>query len=106
MNKEEILKRAREENKGIDEVQRAAENEAGKISMAVGVAVCLLLNLLDTIYLKTDVIGEVCWIIYGAMISTRLWIVGRYLKKKLYIFAAALTTAFVILLSVFLFVGK
>ena len=63
MNKEEILKRAREENKGVDEVKRAAENEAAKISMAIGLAACMLLNLLDAVYLETDVIGEACWII-------------------------------------------
>ena len=31
MNKEEILKRARKENNGVDEVKCAAENKAAKI---------------------------------------------------------------------------
>lgn len=106
MDKEEILKRAREENKGVDEVKRAAEYEAAKISMAIGAAVCMLLNLLDRLILQTDVIGDTCWIIYGTMISSRLWVEGIYLKKKSYYAAGALTSAFVVLLSVFLFVGK
>ena len=52
MNKEEILKKAQMENNGVDEVKRAAENEAGKISMAIGAAggrnqkaICALLDL-------------------------------------------------------------
>ncbi len=106
MNKEEILKRAREDNKGVDEVKLAAENEAGRVSVAIGAAVCMLLNLLDRVYLQTDVIGDVCWIIYGAMISSRLWVEGLYMKKKSYILGGALTAVFVILLIVFLFVGK
>lgn len=106
MNKEEILKKAREENQGVDEVKRAAENEAAKISMAVGLAACMLLNLLDTIFLETHVIGEACWIIYGTMVTTQLWVYAGSLKKKGYLIGAVITTIFVILLSVFLFLGK
>ena len=106
MNKEDILKRAREDNKGVDEVKRAVEKEAAKISMAIGLAACMLLNLLDAVYLETDVIGEVCWIIYGTMISSRLWVEGIYMKKTGYSIGAVITTVFVILLSVFLFIGK
>ena len=106
MNKEDILKRAREDNKGVDKVKRAVEKEAAKISMAIGLAACMLLNLLDAVYLETDVIGEVCWIIYGTMISSRLWVEGIYMKKTGYSIGAVITTVFVILLSVFLFIGK
>ena len=105
MNKEEILKRAREENKGVDEVKHAAESKAAKISMAVGGAVCMLLNLLDRLFLHTDVIGDTCWIIYGIMVSSNLLVQGIYLKKKSYLIGFVFTAAFVILLAVFLFVG-
>ena len=40
MNKEEILQRAREENKGIDEVKCAVENEAAKMSIAASLLLC------------------------------------------------------------------
>ena len=106
MNKEEILKRAREENKGVDEVKCAAENEAAKISIAIGLAACMLLNFLDTIILHTDVIGEACWIIYGTMVASRLWVYAISLKKIGYFIGAIMTTAFTILLCVFLFLGK
>lgn len=106
MNKEEILKRAREENNGIDEVKCAAENEAAKISISIGLAACMLLNFLDSILLHTDVIGEACWIIYGTMITSRLWVYACSLKKIGYLMGAIMTTAFTILLCVFLFIGK
>ena len=106
MNKEEILRRAREENKGVDEVKRAVENDAARISMAIGAAVCMLLNLLDHLILHSDIVGDTCWIIYGSMVTSRLWVEGIALKKKGYVVAAICTTVFVILLAVFLFIGK
>jgi hypothetical protein len=105
MNKEEILSKARKENNGVDEVERAAKTEAARISMATGAAACMLLNFLDALYLETDVIGEACWIIYGIMVSTSLLVQGIELKKKSYLIGSMFTTAFVILLTVFLFVG-
>ncbi len=106
MNKEEILKKAREENNGVDEVKRSVENEAAKLSLSVGLAVCMLLNLFDTIFFKTDVIGEACWIIYGSLVTSRLWVYAVELKKKWYYVGAVVTTIFVILLVVFLFLGR
>ena len=106
MNKEEILKRAREENNGIDEVKCAAENDAAKISTAIGLAACMLLNFLDSIILHTDVIGKACWIIYGMIVASRLWAYASSLKKIGYFIGAIMTTAFTILLFVFLFLGK
>ena len=105
MNKDEILRKAREENRGVDEVTQAAKTEAAKISMAVGGAACMLLNFLDRIFLHTDVIGDTCWIIYGIMASTSLLVQGIYLKKKSYLIGSVFTAVFVILLAVFLFVG-
>ena len=105
MNKDEILKRAREENNGVDAVLQEARTEGAKISMAVGAAACMLLNFLDRLFLHTDVIGDTCWIIYGIMVSTSLLVQGIYLKKKSYLIGSAFTAAFVILLTVFLFVG-
>ena len=36
MNKEEILKKAREENQGVDEVLRATERDDARMSRVVG----------------------------------------------------------------------
>lgn len=105
MNKEDILKRAREENNGVDEVARSIEGEAAKISMAIGGVVCMLLNLLASVFLHNDAIGDTCWIIYGTMISSRLWVTGISLKQKGSLIGAVLTSVFVILLTIFLFIG-
>ncbi len=105
MNKEEILKKAREENNGADEVKRSVENEAAKLSLAIGLAACMLLNFLDSLFLQTEVIGEACWIIYGTLITSRLWVYAIELKKKWYFVGAVTTTIFVILLAAFLFLG-
>ena len=66
----------------------------------------MLLNFLDAIILHTEVIGEACWIIYGIMVTSRLWVYARCLKKAGYYIGAVITTVFVILLCVFLFLGK
>ena len=105
MNKDEILKRAREENNGVDAVLQEAKTEGAKFSMAVGAAACMLLNFLDHLFLHTDVIGDTCWIIYGIMVSTNLLVQGIFLKKKSYLIGSIFAIAFVILLTVFLFVG-
>lgn len=105
MNKDEILKKARTENAGVDEVKRTVEANAALVSHSVGLAACMLLNLLDSLFLQTDVIGEACWIIYGTMVSTNLWVQGFGLKKKGYLIGSAVTTLFVILMTVFLFLG-
>jgi hypothetical protein len=105
MNKEEILKRARDENNGVDEVKRAVECDAAKFSQAVGLCACMLFNFLDSVFLQTEVIGSVCWILYGIMVTTGLWVHAVCLKKTGYLIGAIITTVFVILLTVFLFLG-
>ena len=42
MNKDEILKRAREENNGVDEVKRVVERDAATTSRVVGAFACLM----------------------------------------------------------------
>lgn len=103
MTKEEILQKAQAENKGADEVMIAVQKKASVISRAVGIAMCALLNLLDKIFLKTDIIGSTCWILYGVIVSSSLWVYGVELKKRRYWVGAVLTSAFSILLAVLLF---
>ncbi len=103
MTREEILQKAQAENKGADEVMIAVQKEASLISRAVGLAACMLLNLLDKLYLKTGIIGSVCWILYGVIVSSSLWVYAIELKKRWYWVGALLTSAFSILLAVLLF---
>ena len=103
MTKEEILQKAQAEYKGADEVMLAVQKEASLISRAVGLAMCMLLNLLDKLYLKTGIIGSTCWILYGAIVSSSLWVYAVELKKRWYWVAAVLTSAASMFLAVLLF---
>ena len=105
MNKDEILAKARKENNGIDEVKLSVQRDASRVSLAVGMAACMFFNFVDSIFLQTDIIGSVCWIIYGIMVTTNLWVQGICLKKKFYLIGAILTTVVVIILTVSLFLG-
>ena len=103
MTKEEILQKAQAENKGADEVMISVQKDASMVSRAVGLAACMLLNLLDKFFLKTDIIGSVCWILYGTIVSSSLWVYAIELKKRWYWVGALLTSAFSIPLAVLLF---
>ena len=103
MEREEILEKARKENAGTDEVKRFAESAASGLAEAVGLAACMLFSLLDKLVLKTGVVGSVCWIIYGIMVTTNLWAQAAVLKKKGWFIGAIVTTLMVIALTVELF---
>ena len=106
MNKEEILRKAREENKGIDEVKRAAEREAATISRVTGALACLFFTFMDRLVFKTDVINQICWIIYGTMVTTDALVYAVKLKKKIYWLLALLGTAGCAALIAMLFSGR
>jgi hypothetical protein len=105
MNKDEILSRARQENQGVDEVKRSVEADAARLSVAVGGAVCMLLSLLESIFMETEVVSTACWIVYGSMICCKLWVYALLLKKKHYWIGAVLTTIFCAVLIAGLLLG-
>ena len=106
MNKDEILKRAREENNGVDEVKRVVERDAATTSRVVGAFACLFFTIMDRLVFKTDVINQICWIIYGTMVTTDAWVYAVKLKKKGYWLLALLGTAGCAALIAMLFSGR
>lgn len=106
MNKEEILKKAQMENNGVDEVKRAAEREAAMTSRVVGAFACLFFTFMDRLVFKTDVINQICWIIYGTMVTTDAWVYAVKLKKKRYCLLALLGSAGCAVLIAMLFSGR
>ena len=106
MNKEEILKRARDENNGVDEVKRVVERDAATTSRVVGAFACLFFTFMDRLFFKTDVINQICWIIYGTMVTTDAWVYAVKLKKKRYWLLALLGTAGCATLIAMLFSGR
>lgn len=105
MNKEEILKKAREENQGVDEVQRATEREAAKMSRVVGASACAFFTLMDKLVFKTGAISDICWILYGIMVTTDAWVYAINLKQKRYWMLSLLGTAGCAALIAMLFFG-
>lgn len=100
MNKEEILKKAREENKGADEVERAAVKVAATVSLVVGACACLILSLIDECVLKTTVIARTCWIIYDIMLATYAWVRAIKQKQKLFwILAPSITVSGILMIN-------
>ena len=90
MNKEEILQKARQENKGKDEVFQTTNRLAGKVSQLVGLCACLLFQFLEMIFLQTDIIGKICFSIWCIMWAAQSWVyVFRWnQKKRLYLISA------------------
>ena len=72
MNKEEILKASRKENKNKDLA------EAGSHASRVGALACCLVSLLSSMLAHTMLYSP--WIIYFSMIATQ-WLV-RFIKMK------------------------
>ena len=100
MNKDEILEKARKENKGIDEVQRSVEKDAAKIAMAVSFLVCMLFYWADFYILKTELVGPTCLIIHCVLVAAYMWVFAIRLKKALYFIGASFLSSVAAMLTV------
>lgn len=82
MNKEEILAKSRQENKDADERETQIKLKAISISRSVGIMLCFVILLLETIMLDTSIIGFACLTINFSMRATESWVTTLILKKK------------------------
>lgn len=78
MNREEILKASRKENKNKDLAEMEVIYQAGSHASRVGALVCCLMSLLSSLLAHIMLYSP--WIIYFSMISTQ-WLV-RFIKMK------------------------
>ena len=78
MNKEEILKASRKENKNKDLAEMEVMYQAGSHASRVGALVCCLISLLSSLLAHIMLYSP--WIIYFSMIATQ-WLV-RFIKMK------------------------
>ena len=78
MNREEILKASRKENKNKDLAEMEVIYQAGSHASRVGALVCCLISLLSSLLAHIMLYSP--WIIYFSMISTQ-WLV-RFIKMK------------------------
>ncbi|MBQ9784352.1 MAG: hypothetical protein IJW29_02515 [Clostridia bacterium] len=88
MEKDEILKKSREENAGKhDEREMAAFGAASKVGMLVGCLICVALTLVSSIHPNAAEIGLVGWLLYFAMQgshSIALFVKLRSRKRLVY----------------------
>lgn len=83
MNKEEILKISRQENKGKpDECETAAFGKASRIGMLVGAALCVLIILAGEFIFNAPEIGLVCWLVYFSMQGSSNIVLYMHLKNR------------------------
>lgn len=78
MNREEILKASRKENKNKDLAEMEVIYQAGSHASRVGALLCCLISLLSSLLAHIMLYSP--WIIYFSMISTQ-WLV-RFIKMK------------------------
>ena len=75
MNKEEILKASRKENKNKDLAEIEVMYQAGSHASRVGALVCCLLSLLSSMLAHTMIYSP--WVIYFSILATQ-WLVPLY----------------------------
>lgn len=79
MNKEDVLKASRKENKNKDLVERELMHKSGAVSMRVGATTCILLALLGFILADRFIFSP--WIIYSIILGTHWLMIYISFKK-------------------------
>lgn len=80
MNKEDILKASRKENKNRDLADLEASRHAASLGAKVGATVCCIISLLSSTIADVMLYGP--WIIYFSIMGTNWLVRGIKLKKK------------------------
>ncbi len=99
MQKEEILKKSRNENKNKDFVDLEISAQAGNIAGRVGACVCCLISLV--FYWVTDTLLLSPWIIYFSILGTHYLVKFSKIKKITDLIITVLYYAMCILALVF-----
>ena len=83
MDKEEVLRISRRENEGKDsEWEQSVASKASRVSKATGLALSVILVLLDDIFLHTRIVGMASWIMFFAMEAASDMVLYLSYKKK------------------------
>ena len=89
MNKNELLKKAKEENKGFDERELQQARMSSALAFFVGLFLCLLIRV--TCYLVDGVdplVSIACTLIYCGMIAADCIFKAVFVRKKYFIIGA------------------
>lgn len=99
MDKDEILKKSREENKNRDFVEEEAANKANAIAFSVGMMVCGLLSVLSAIFQES--VEYSVWVVMWAISASVFLVKYQRLRKRhelaLGLFYGALTVFFFVI---------
>lgn len=79
MDKDEILKKSREENKDRDLVDEEATNKANSIAFSVGMMACGLLSVLHAVF--RDSVDYDVWVVMWAISSSMFLVKYHRLRK-------------------------
>ena len=97
MNKEDILAKSRQENKGKpDELEVAAFGKASRIGMYVGGVICIVLVLVSRWLLGRADIALAGWMIYMAMQGSSNLVLYKHLKKQEKLISGIICTVFAV----------
>lgn len=80
MNKEEILEKARKENKNGDEREEKIKLRSYAISASIGALLCITLAFVENVIFDRNVAH--IWIIYNGMLFSKTLLDAIKLKKK------------------------
>ncbi len=79
MDKEDILKASRKENKNKDLAELEVANQAGSVAARVGATICCIISLLSSMIARTMLYSP--WTIYFSIMGTQ-WLVCFIKRKK------------------------
>ena len=106
MNREDILSKSRQENKGkLDERELIAYGKASRVGMLVGGCVCAVLIFAGEFLLHMPEVGYVGWLVYFAMLGADNITLWRELKGRRKLIYGAAELLFAVLFAAVL-VGK
>ena len=101
MNKEEILARSRNENKGMDIIELQSLEKASRIAAQVGMLLCCFVAVMEVAV--TGQVSMESWLIYFGILSTLFLMKYRLMKKRHELFLSIFYTAlFLMFLVLFL----
>lgn len=105
MNKEEILEKSRNENKGKkDERENVAYGEASKVETLTGEFICLILVLIGK-YINIPKVAFTSFIVYFAMVGSSRISLYIQLKEKSFLLRGIICIIVTIVFSIaFMFV--
>ena len=101
MNKDEILKKSQQENKGkLDERELAAFGKASRVGMLVGGLLCVALILVSEFVLNMPELALVGWMVYFAMQGSSNIVLFKYLKTPSKLIYGIIEIAFAVTFAV------